>query len=339
MVALKLNVHRNEGTLSQAKNDIIDKDNKFILQELNVNPYRQFNIIFALMSIIPFLAFIYVCYAFIFSDGIFNGNVTLILIFAFMITIGGYVLGYRLVRKIFDKVILYAAFSRHKDQQKSKFVAFVSHELKTPLAVIRMNLTNLKMGLLGSITNEQTGIISSCENMIERMTKLIQDMLDLYKLEAGVTSLNKKVCNFKEILESQIREFEIIFNQKHVNLSKRIVAEDVFIFADKLHMVEAINNLLSNAAKYTPENGSVMIDVFITDNFVRMEISNTCSGIPKDRINKIFDKFERLDLTKEGTGIGLAITKDIIDMHQGSIWVENNQNRGCTFTVLIPICG
>lgn len=307
-----------------------------IVQELKENPYRKFNNAFYLMTIIPFLVFVYLLVSRFFTFKILMGDIGLILGICILIALGGFYLGYAIIRKILNKIILYAAHAKHSDQLKSSFVASVSHELKNPLLTIKISLSNIREGLAGKLNSEQEKIIELCYGVLERMGRLINDLLDLHKIEAGMIDIKRRLCNLTEILDKQLNEFESIMEQKHIKLNKEILQRSLSLWADEDKISEVINNLLSNAIKYTPEGGTIALKVDYLEGFVRLECSDTGPGIPLDKIDKIFNKFERVNITKEGTGLGLSISKDIVEMHKGRIWVENEPNGGSKFVVVLP---
>ncbi|MBM3244864.1 MAG: hypothetical protein FJZ15_03630, partial [Candidatus Omnitrophica bacterium] len=205
-----------------------------------------------------------------------------------------------------------------------------------PLLTIKISLSNIREGLAGKLNSEQEKIIELCYGVLERMGRLINDLLDLHKIEAGMIDIKRRLCNLTEILDKQLNEFESIMEQKHIKLNKEILQRSLSLWADEDKISEVINNLLSNAIKYTPEGGTIALKVDYLEGFVRLECSDTGPGIPLDKIDKIFNKFERVNITKEGTGLGLSISKDIVEMHKGRIWVENEPNGGSKFVVVLP---
>lgn len=309
---------------------------KAVLAESEVNPYRKFNIAFSLMSVMPFLVFFYLLVAKLFTFTILVGNTGFLLFISIVISLGGFGVGYSLMRNILNRLIFYAAKAKHGDQLKSKFVATVSHEFKNPLSIINLNLFNIKNGLLGQINEEQRKIIDACQGIIERLNHLISDILDLHKIEAGMLQTNRKICNIIELVEKGIREFEVMLNKKRIRLVKETAEDNIQIWADEDKIIQVINNLLSNAIKYTPENGSITLRAYKYDGFVRLEFHDSAESIPSDKLDKIFDKFQRLNLAKEGTGLGLSISKDIIELHRGRIWAESQPHIGNRFIVVLP---
>lgn len=314
----------------------LDMGLKIVLQELNENPYQKFNIAFSLMSVIPSLIFFYVLTNKLFYINIFIGNLGLVLFISIFISFCGFCVSYAIIKNILKRIIFYAALAKYSDQLKSTFIATVSHELKNPLLIMKTQILNIQDGLFGLLNEEQKKALELCQNIIERISRLINDLLNLHKIESGVFEVERKLCNLVEILERQIKESEIMFNKKRIKLTKEIRATDLSVWANQDKMILIISNLLSNAIKYTPEEGEVAIKIYPFDEFVRLEFFNTGEVIPPDKIEKIFNKFERLNFTKEGTGLGLAITKDIVEMHKGKIWAESLSGEGNRFIVILP---
>ncbi|MCU0651506.1 MAG: cell wall metabolism sensor histidine kinase WalK [Candidatus Omnitrophica bacterium] len=307
-----------------------------IMRELKEDPFRKFNLAFYLMSLIPFLVFIYLLAAKFFTWNILIGDIGVIILSAAIIALCGFYIGYRIIKSILSRMLAYAIQAKRSDELKSTFVASVSHELKNPILTIKMSLSNIREGLAGKISEDQQKIIELCYSILDRMGRLINDLLDVHKIEAGMLDLKRRLCNIIDILDKQIREFEAMINQKHIRLNKEVLHKDLTFWADEDKITQVVNNLLSNALKYSPEGGSVTLKADYEDNFVRFECMDNGPGIPMDKMDKIFNKFERLNITKEGTGLGLAISKDIVELHKGKIWVENLPQGGSKFTVVLP---
>ncbi len=309
---------------------------ELILQELKENPYRKFNLAFALMVILPFLVFLYILVNRLFSFEILIGNIGFILFIAFFISICGFLIGVGILRHILKKILVYAAQAKHSDQLKSTFVATVSHELKNPLTSVKTNIYNIFSGFLGQVNQEQKNTLELCQSTIERMNRLVNDLLDLHKIEAGMVEVNRKPCNIMELSEKQIKELGPLAASRNISIAKEFSDVNLSVWADEDKLARVLNNLLSNAIKFTPDAGLVTLKTLSADNFVRIECIDTGAGIPQENINRIFNKFERLTIEREGTGLGLAISKDIAEMHKGRILVESEIGKGSKFILLLP---
>ncbi len=319
------------------KTNKTDRGLNLVLQELKENPYKKFNIAFALMSVIPFLVFVYILAARLFTFDIFRGDIGAIVFISMMVSLLGLSAGYGILKNVMSRIIYYAAKAKNSDQTKSEFVASVSHELKNPLTVIKMNLSNLKDGLFGDINEKQKNIVELSEDVIARMAHLINDLLDLHKMESGFVEMRRRLCNIPEIMERQIKELRQLADKKSIKLTEDVSGTDLFIWADEDKLSRVINNLLNNAIKYTPETGFVKVRTSRADGFIRMEVEDTAPTISPDNREKIFDKFKRLENKAEGTGLGLAIAKDIVELHKGKIWAEpSGSEKGNRFVVILP---
>jgi len=311
-------------------------DYKLVIQELKENPYKRLNIAFALMVIVPFLAFLYLLTSRLFTIDILIGNTGFILGVTFFISICGFYIAYNILKKIFNKILDYAFQAKHSDQLKSTFVATVSHELKNPLSSIKINIYNIFAGFIGQINEEQKKVLQLCQVTIERMARLINGLLDLHKIEAGVANLKRNRFNLAEISARQINELQTLADKKNVKIIKEFLDESLTVWGDEDKLSQAIVNLLSNGIKFAPENGAVTLKIYSDDTFAKIECVDTGPGIPDNKVNMLFNKFERLNSVEEGTGLGLAITKDIVELHRGKILVESQVGRGSKFIILLP---
>lgn len=319
------------------KQDKADKINhKLVMQELKENPYKKLNIAFSLMVIVPFLVFFYLLTSRLFTMDILIGNIGFILIASLFISLCGFYIAYNVLKNIFNRILSYAAQAKHSDQLKSTFVATVSHELKNPLASIKINIYNIFEGFIGQVNEEQKEVLGLCQSTIERMTRLVNGLLDLHKIEAGVADVKRDRLNLAEISEMRIKELQTLADKKNIKIIKEFLDESLSVWGDEDKLSQAIINLLSNGIKFTPENGTVILKIYSDDKFAKIECMDTGLGIPADKIGMLFNKFERLNATKEGTGLGLAITKDIVEMHKGKVLVESQVGKGSKFTIVLP---
>jgi len=223
------------------------------------------------------------------------------------------------------------------DKLKSQFVANVSHEFKNPLFVIDESLKIVLDGLMGDVNAKQEKMLKTGKRNVERLIRLVNDMLDLAKIEAGKMEIRREHFDISALVNEILTSYEGEISKKQIILNTNIPPRANLIWADKDKISEVVINLLSNALKYTPLKGNVSVKLVSTKQEVRFEISDSGSGIKKQDFEKIFDKFERVTTgAQEGTGLGLPITKDIIELHKGKIWVESEIKKGSNFIFVIP---
>ena len=222
------------------------------------------------------------------------------------------------------------------DRMKSDFVANVVHELRTPLTIIKGNLDNIEKGFAGDVQPQQKEILADVFRVINRLSRLVNDLLDLSKIESGKIELNKEMLDIAGLAKEALKGFEKLASDKGVAVIKEFPDKPVKINADKDKLTQVFVNLIGNALKFT-DKGNVSLKLIELQDEVQVEIQDTGSGIPKDQIDKIFDKFVRVVAErKEGTGLGLPIAKDIITLHKGRIRVESEHGKGSRFIFVLP---
>ncbi|MBU0687281.1 MAG: PAS domain-containing sensor histidine kinase [Candidatus Margulisbacteria bacterium] len=226
---------------------------------------------------------------------------------------------------------------KEMDKRKSDFVANVSHEFLSPLATSKQYLELLLDGAVGKIGSKRRDRLKSIEKNVDRLARLVSNMLDISKIESGKIELKKESVDIRHLVEEILMTNKNEFKKKQISLKKDTPSDIISIFADKDMLTEVIINLLDNAIKYTPDKGAITIKLEDKAGEVRFEIWDSGPGIPQEYSEKIFDKFERITAEqKEGTGLGLPIAKDIIDLHKGKIWVESRDGKGSKFIFTIP---
>jgi signal transduction histidine kinase len=224
------------------------------------------------------------------------------------------------------------------NQLKSQFVANVSHEVKSPLAIVRESLSIVLDGEVGEINAEQKEILQVGKAAIDRLLRLVSDLLDLSKIEAGKMELKREEIDFGRVVEEVLVAYGQELSLKQITVTKNIHKDLGFVWGDKDKLTQVVINLLTNAIKYMGGSGSIAITVKGTQEEIRFEISDTGPGIAKENFKKIFDKFERIAFAgkQDGAGLGLPIAKDIIELHRGKIWVESELGKGSTFIFTFP---
>jgi len=311
---------------------------ELLFKELNENPYRLLNFSFLLISVIPILSLIYVLIDKISSAKNNFNNIVCILFCAGVILILGYIVAYNVIRNIVNKTLGYAAKAKRADELKSSFAISLAHDLKSPLMTIKANISNLKAGFLGKLTPQQDEVINVCKETADRMNTMIMELIDTYMIEAREAKLKITSFDLRELFEGQERELASVASTKNITMKLELPLKSLMINADKEKMLRAVNNLFNNSIKHSFAGGKVTVKAISTDGFVRIEFLNDGTPIPADKLEKIFDKFERLDKNVEGQGLGLSIAKDIVELHQGKIWAASSKaGTPNSFTVVLPL--
>jgi PAS domain S-box-containing protein len=229
------------------------------------------------------------------------------------------------------------------DRLKTNFVANVTHELRTPLIAIDKSIALLLTGEPGPVVPQQKQFLDIAERNLKRLANLINDLLDMSKLESGKMSVNLVSISVEKVASDVLKSFESWADSKTISLVKNIDKNIKEIIADQDRIIQVFNNLVGNAIKFTPQGGIITINAEKYDSMAKISVQNTGSGIPKDDLKKIFNKFyqtgQHAPTDISGTGLGLSIAKEIIELHGGEIWVESKENKGTSFIFTLPLDG
>lgn len=226
------------------------------------------------------------------------------------------------------------------DRLKSDFVATLSHEFRTPVTSITMSVDILKGGILGPLNERQRELIDAAKDDCLRLTKLSRDFLQLSKLEAGKFQLKEEALDLREIIDAALRPLRIQFTDAKVALQTDVAGDVPSLRGDGHALSSVLTNLVTNALKHTDAGGSVTLTVRAEGTDARFEVRDTGHGIPKEHLRDIFDKFVQVkraaDSTPGSVGLGLAIAKEIVELHGGRIWAESEVGEGSNFIFTIP---
>lgn len=224
--------------------------------------------------------------------------------------------------------------------EKARYVRKISHEIKSPLSAIQTTALTLLDGYAGEVPKTQKKLLNSIIQRAKAMSNLILDMLALSKVNESLPHKVPEQIDVREITLSQIKDFETAIAHKKLKIVKNI-HKTPLMWAFKDEVEELIQNLIENAVKYTPEEGSITCVLEFNDKAVKLTISDSGIGIEQNEIPLLFDEFYRSKKAKkydeEGTGLGLSIVKSIVEKHRGTIDVSSEPGKGTTFSVNIPI--
>jgi two-component system, OmpR family, phosphate regulon sensor histidine kinase PhoR len=225
------------------------------------------------------------------------------------------------------------------DRLKTEFISTVSHELRTPLTTIRETVSQVLDGILGTTTDQQREFLSICLDDIDRLTRIINDLLDISKIEARKIQLKPQMIDLVAVVKNVSMIFQTRFREKALEIKTSFNRENISVYADKDKIIQVLTNLVGNSLKFT-EKGYVQISVDDKEGFVECSVFDTGRGISEEDLPKVFSKFQqfgRVDGPGErGTGLGLSIAKGIIEMHHGKFSVESNLNEWTKFSFTLP---
>lgn len=227
---------------------------------------------------------------------------------------------------------------RRLDEMKSGLLSVVSHELKTPLTSIRMASHLLLEERVGSLNAKQTELLMAARDDADRLQTIIEDLLDMGRLESGRVKLDFHPEPPERLVSDAITPLEAAFHDRGITLQVDVPVETPSVLADPARIDHVFSNLLTNALKFTSPGGKVRIFTEMEEKFVRFVVEDTGIGIPPEHLGRIFERFYRVPREKQpsGAGLGLAIAKEIVDAHGGTINVQSNPNEGSRFSFTLP---
>jgi PAS domain S-box-containing protein len=238
-----------------------------------------------------------------------------------------------------DGVIFDITERKEAEKIKDEFLSTVSHELRTPLSITKEGVNLMLDQIPGKINKEQSSILKTAKENINRLAKIIDDLLDISKMEAKKLELDRKEIDAALLIDKVFEFFKNAAAKRNINLNFKRLDSSIMILVDEDKIIQVFNNLIGNALKFT-EIGKIEITLNDIGNEVECAVSDTGRGISKEDLPKIFNRFQQFSRASgpgiKGTGLGLAISKNIVEMHGGNIWVESEPGKGTKFTFTLP---
>ena len=227
------------------------------------------------------------------------------------------------------------------DNMKNEFISTVSHELRTPLTSIRGSLGLISGGAVGELPEQAKEMLQVAGNNTERLLLLINDILDIQKIKSGQMTFNFDCVDVMLCIEKALTDNAAFAEQYNVKFVITDKVDDAYVYADKARLSQVMANLMSNAAKFSNQGDSVEIGLTKNNDHYIISVTDHGSGIPEEFFDKLFDKFTQSDSSdtreKGGTGLGLNITKLIVEMHKGKIYFDSKVGSGTRFYIELPV--
>jgi signal transduction histidine kinase len=229
------------------------------------------------------------------------------------------------------------------NKAKSDFLASMSHEFRTPLNAVIGFSELMSTGLGGPLTDQQKEYVTDIFTSGQHLLSLVNDILDLSKVEAGRMELQMNEFNIERLIETSIALFKEEAYKHSLQMTFKITHGLDTMIGDERKIKQVLFNLLGNAVKFTPDGGRIQVEATLTDDkeFLKYSVSDTGIGISSEDQNKLFKPFEQVDtrLTRKykGTGLGLSLCKQLVELHGGRIWVESEAGKGSKFIFVIPV--
>jgi signal transduction histidine kinase len=243
-------------------------------------------------------------------------------------------------RKINEKILVEKTKAEASNRAKSEFLASMSHDLRTPLNAIIGFSEMLNMQDFGPLNKKQQRYVGNVLNSGKYLLSLINDILDLSKVEAHKMELYIEEFSIPDVIDEVISTLVTLASNKNINLIDNVDTVLIKMNADKKIFKQILYNFVSNSIKYTPENGTVTIEAYSVDNSIIINIIDNGIGISDENMKELFQPYQQINNleTREqlGTGLGLTLVKKFVELHGGEVWVESEVGKGSTFGFSIP---
>ena len=231
------------------------------------------------------------------------------------------------------------------ERDRKQFVSNISHELRTPLTSVRSYSEAL---VDGAIKDEKVAVefLNVIQTETDRMIRMISDLLHLSRMDAKQQVINRDLIIFKDLVNHILDRFDMMlqsedYEGKNYIIKRELMEEEVWVEIDQDKLIQVIDNIMNNAIKYSPDGGTIYVRLMSTHNQLVLSIQDQGLGIPQESIPHLFDRFYRVDKARSraqgGSGLGLSIAKEEIELHNGKIWVNSIENKGTTFFISLPV--
>ena len=229
---------------------------------------------------------------------------------------------------------------KEHDRLKSEFVSTVSHELRTPLCIFKNIVSNAMAGVMGKLSHKLYDSLKMADRSIDRLSRIVGDFLDISKIESGSLKLDVRPMVMQVVASEVVNSLQALAAAKGIEIELSAGEEELVINADQGRVSQMLTNLIGNSIKFIPVNGHIEVKIEDSESEVCVSVKDDGPGLSKEEIDKIFDRFVQIHQIsgpgEHGTGLGLTITKELIELHGGRIWVESVLGEGCKFCFALP---
>ncbi len=240
---------------------------------------------------------------------------------------------------VLPRVLRYAVERKAVERMKDEFVSSVSHELRTPLAIVKEGVSLVLDGVSGPLTADQDKILKVAQDNIDRLARIIENLLDVSELDRGRMKLKIQPIDIFDLIRKKAEQLAPKIREKGIEFSVQIPSEKKMMEADPIRVEQILTSLLGNALKFT-RKGSIVLSVTEEPDRLICQISDTGIGIAREDLPKIFRRFQQFGRKdgpgEQGTGLGLWLSQQFIELHGGSVWVESEQGRGTRVFFSLP---
>lgn len=229
---------------------------------------------------------------------------------------------------------------KEHDRLKSEFVSTVTHELRTPLCIFKNIMSNALAGVFGEINGKLKDNLVMADHSVDRLSRIISDFLDISKIESGTMKLGLRFVTLQGVIDEVVENITSLAAERKIKIKKHYPKNDVVVTADQDRVIQVLTNLVGNAVKFINEGGKIDIELEQFDDEAVITVGDDGPGLDSEQLEKVFDRFVQMKILKgpghHGTGLGLTIAKQLVEMHGGRLWVDSVSGQGCNFHFSLP---
>lgn len=310
---------------------------KEMMASLGEPAFREFNVAFALMSLIPLGIGVYVLAARLFTIQVFEGLTGLYILLAVVFTLLGFLFARRIIHQILGKLIDAGMRLRQHEIVKSAFIANVAYELRPPLAAVQMSLKNVADGLLGPLSGSQYTTINDCHEIVGRLTRLTTDLIDLTDVGQGKPKLQQDVFALQDAVREAVQVSRAYLNAHRLTVAMQLPDAAVMCFGDRAKLLQAFNSLIDYAIRWSSEGSALTIQLAQLPQDVRLIFSHDVATHQADAARAL-NALSPVGTEGEPTlGLGLRLAADIVQLHHGRFWIEGQPGHDRQLIVSLPV--
>lgn len=308
-----------------------------VMARIGQSVFREFNVAFSLMSLIPLCIAVYLLAVKLFTLSIFEGLTGLLFFIAIVIALLGFLAGQRILKTVLERLIDLNVKVRRHEIMKSAFIANVAYELRPPLAAVQMSLKNLVDGLLGPLTDPQRVTVRDCSGIIGRLARMATDLIEVADIKQAKPKLQLDVLQLQELLREVIRMNEPYLTAHRLTVALKLPDQPVMFFGDRPRLMQAFSSLIDHAVRWSSEGATVSVELSqVVPEEWRVVVAHDIAGSHAD-FARALDTFTRLGGdVEEQLGLGLRLAKEIVELHLGRLWVEGEPGRHSRLIVNLP---
>lgn len=308
-----------------------------VMKTVGVAVFREFNVAFTLMSLIPLIIGLYILAARVFTIQIFEGLNGLYFFIAILFAGLGFLVGRQILSRVLAKLIDVNVQVRQHETIKTAFIANVAYELRPPLAAVQMSLKNMDDGLLGALTDPQRTTIHQCGEIVGRLARMATDLIEVTRADKAKPALQLDVVALQDLVREATGALEPYLTSHHLAIDLKLPEQPVLFFGDRARLVQAVTSLVDHAVRWASEGSQIGLQLSqVVPEEWQLIVTHDIAG-SRSEFARALDTYARLGgEVEQHLGLGLRLAKEIVELHHGRFWLEGEPGQSSRLIVNLP---